>query len=1673
MMRRRTLLIVLPLLIVLGAVGAYAWFSATGSGSASASTGTLAKTTITTHSASGVSVSLAWDAVTAPGGGPVDGYYVLRDGSSADSACGSASSPITATSCTDTAPGSGTFSYTVVTKWRSWLSTSDAVSVTVNGDTTAPYVISIDRVDSTPTNGAAVHWTVKFSESVTGVDTGDYALVGAGATGASISGVSGSGDTYSVTASTGNDGSLGLNLVDDDSIKDGAGNPLGTSSGAGDGSFTGQTYSIDKTGPTNSLSLTARSPAGSSLKSGNTIYYRGAGGGSGGSFQIRNAVSDAGSGPASSTTAALGGATTGWSHTPGTVSTPAGGPYDSSVFTWAEGTTSSPTEVVTGADAAGNATAAPVLTLVNDSTAPTGGALTVNGVSAGGAGTESFNGTGSFSISAITDYTDAGSGVASSTLVREQASLSSSDGLAAGTCGSTWTNATTISSRAVPVAQTLSGPTCYRYTLTGVDNLGNSASIFTVVKVDTTGPTAPSVTVSSATGNTFINGSTVYTNPQVLRSGGFSVAATTGDADSGVQKVSFPSLAGFTSGGGDDTSSPYSTTYAWSGAGAVASGSQTVTAFNNSSLQASGSFTVTPDTTAPTGGSVDATGLVGTGSRYSTSTTLSIAFTKGTDGGSGLAATGAQLLRASATLSSSDGSVNGSCGTYGAFTQVGANDPSSPYPDNAAGGITTGTCFKYEYLVPDNVGNVATYTSGDIKVDTTAPTLVLSATGANVSTNGTAVFFKSGSGSFTITASDSQSGITSASFAAATSGWTRSVSGNSATYTLSGATVSSTLGSSSDTNNAAATTTRSSVAVTLDTTPPSNSLTLVNQGTVGGNATSFLTSSRIYYNGSAASGRTFQIQNAVADGGSGPGSSLFPALAGTSTGFSFSSSTVSTPSGGPYVSNAFTWSSGTSSAPTETVTGADAVGNTTAAGTLTLTNDTTVPTGGVLSVNSTAASGVGTTSTSTTGSFSIGTRTDYAETQGTTQSGLASSTLVRDEAPLSADGTGACGTFASATTIVGTPAQSVATDKCYRYTLTGTDNVGNSVSISTIVKVDTPPNAPVLTITATGGFAFANGTTAYYGTTGTSSSLAVSATTSDPETGIQSVTFPALTSFTGGGVDSTSPYGTTYTWANSSDSGTKTVTATNGIGQTATSTFSLVHDVNAPSGGTLSVNGAGSGTTNNTSGSFPIATLTQYSETQSGTASGLASSALVRDQVALNPNGTGCGTTWTNPTTISATRTEDASTGIATGNCYRYTLTGTDRVGNTASISTIVRVDTTAPTFGSPELTFSTSGNNAYYSGSGTAVYYNGNTGTSSSFTVSAPNVADPESGIQNVIFPIFSGFTGGGTDSSSPFSATYTWSSSGAAGAQTVTATNGIGAIATSPFSLVRDVTAPSGGALTVNGTAAAATATSSFNTTGSFAIGTRTDYSETQSGTASGLASSSLVRTRATLNGDGTCGTFGSPVTISDSPTQDAAAGISDGNCYQYTLTGSDNVNNSASVSTIVKVDATAPTVATLTLNNGGGGAVAGTIEQKDSVILTYSEPLDMSTLCSAWTGTGSQSLNDVTVTVTDGGSSNDTLTVSSPSCTFHLGTIDLGATGYATGGNLTFFGTGGNKSQINWTANTGTLTISLGAQIGPGTAGNVSSSVATLNPDSNVKDVAGNPLTASFSTANIKQF
>ena len=115
-------------------------------------------------------------------------------------------------------------------------------------DNAPPTVQSIDRVTGTPTNAASVSWTVTFSESVTGVDSADFSLPATDLTGTpAITGVAGGPTIYTVTASTGNGtGALGLNLVDNDSIRDAATNKLG-GTGVGNGNFTGRIYTVNRT----------------------------------------------------------------------------------------------------------------------------------------------------------------------------------------------------------------------------------------------------------------------------------------------------------------------------------------------------------------------------------------------------------------------------------------------------------------------------------------------------------------------------------------------------------------------------------------------------------------------------------------------------------------------------------------------------------------------------------------------------------------------------------------------------------------------------------------------------------------------------------------------------------------------------------------------------------------------------------------------------------------------------------------------------------------------------------------------------------------------------------------------------------------------------------------------------------------------------------------------------------------------------------------------------------------------------------------------------------------------------------------------------------------------------------------------------------------------------------
>ncbi|MCB8981451.1 MAG: hypothetical protein H6657_28940 [Ardenticatenaceae bacterium] len=113
-------------------------------------------------------------------------------------------------------------------------------------DTTPPTVVSVTRLDANPTSATTVRFLVTFSESVSGLDASNFQLATSGITGAKVIQmgpfVNGIGP---ITVNTGGGvGTIRLDVIDDDTIKDAAGLPLG-GVGLDNGTFTsGEVYQI-------------------------------------------------------------------------------------------------------------------------------------------------------------------------------------------------------------------------------------------------------------------------------------------------------------------------------------------------------------------------------------------------------------------------------------------------------------------------------------------------------------------------------------------------------------------------------------------------------------------------------------------------------------------------------------------------------------------------------------------------------------------------------------------------------------------------------------------------------------------------------------------------------------------------------------------------------------------------------------------------------------------------------------------------------------------------------------------------------------------------------------------------------------------------------------------------------------------------------------------------------------------------------------------------------------------------------------------------------------------------------------------------------------------------------------------------------------------------------------
>jgi cyclophilin family peptidyl-prolyl cis-trans isomerase len=124
--------------------------------------------------------------------------------------------------------------------------TTGNASITTTKETVAPQVGSVVLADASPvTAGATVAFTVTFNQSVTGVDSSAFQLAPSSGVIASISSVTGSGNTYTVTVNTNGSsttGTLGLNVVADSNVADQAGFTLGSG-------YTGPTYTVEAISP--------------------------------------------------------------------------------------------------------------------------------------------------------------------------------------------------------------------------------------------------------------------------------------------------------------------------------------------------------------------------------------------------------------------------------------------------------------------------------------------------------------------------------------------------------------------------------------------------------------------------------------------------------------------------------------------------------------------------------------------------------------------------------------------------------------------------------------------------------------------------------------------------------------------------------------------------------------------------------------------------------------------------------------------------------------------------------------------------------------------------------------------------------------------------------------------------------------------------------------------------------------------------------------------------------------------------------------------------------------------------------------------------------------------------------------------------------------------------------
>ncbi|MGY4541996.1 hypothetical protein ACVWY0_001909 [Arthrobacter sp. UYNi723] len=186
-------------------------------------------------------------------------------------------------------------------------------------------------------------------------------------------------------------------------------------------------------------------------------------------------------------------------------------------------------------------------------------------------------------------------------------------------------------------------------------------------------------------------------------------------------------------------------------------------------------------------------------------------------------------------------------------------------------------------------------------------------------------------------------------------------------------------------------------------------------------------------------------------------------------------------------------------------------------------------------------------------------------------------------------------------------------------------------------------------------------------------------------------------------------------------------------------------------------------------------------------------------------------------------------------------------------------------------------------------------------------------------------------------------------------------------------------------------------------------------------------------------------------------------------YTAVATDAAGNASNPGAATSTKDTVAPTASIRLQTGPVAQknVAGRADQDDQIIITFSEPMNPSSICSAWTSTTQAVLKNSGIQVRIEPNRNLKVIVPSTVCpTFTLGTAVLGGA-FSTGStDLVFAGGGNNATAIAWssTATSSTLTITLGPDTGA-TRAVVSGAVqSTFTAVEGPKDANGNPISLS---------